>query len=72
MQLPLRLAYATTFNGCVGLTLDRTVLDQRTPVFAHGQLYTRIRHRRDSRILLKEGVVEAVSTNVVYCQLLLM
>lgn len=39
-QFPLRLAYATTFNSCQGLTLDRTVIDLRTPVFAHGQLYT--------------------------------
>jgi len=40
LQLPLRLAYACTFHGCIGLTLDKTVLDIRTPVFAHGQLYT--------------------------------
>jgi hypothetical protein len=39
---------------CVGLTLDRTVLDQRTAVFAHGQLYTalsRIRSCADNRVL---------------------
>ncbi|KZO90372.1 hypothetical protein CALVIDRAFT_461514, partial [Calocera viscosa TUFC12733] len=40
VQLPLRLAYATTYNSCQGLTLDRTVLDCRSDVFAHGQLYT--------------------------------
>ncbi|CAG8835143.1 13400_t:CDS:1, partial [Racocetra persica] len=39
-QFPLRLAYATTFNSCQGLTLDRVVIDLRTHVFAHGQLYT--------------------------------
>ncbi|KAG2071988.1 hypothetical protein BDR04DRAFT_1051958, partial [Suillus decipiens] len=39
-QFPLRPAYATTFNGCQGLTLARTVLDLRTDPFAHGQLYT--------------------------------
>jgi hypothetical protein len=44
-QFPLRLAYATTFNSCQGLTLDRVVLDLRTDVFAHGQLYTRVRNR---------------------------
>jgi hypothetical protein len=27
LQLPLRLAYSCTFNGCIRLTLDRTVLD---------------------------------------------
>ncbi|KAJ6003691.1 hypothetical protein N7522_006383 [Penicillium canescens] len=35
-QFPLRLAYATTFNSCQGLTLDRVVLDLTLPVFAHG------------------------------------
>src|SRR5207253_686054 len=47
-QFPLRLAYATTFNSCQGLTLDRAVIDLRVPPFAHGQLYTslsRVRHR---------------------------
>ena len=39
-QLPLRLAYATTFNSCQGLTLDKAIVDLISPVFAHGQLYT--------------------------------
>ncbi|KAG2335347.1 hypothetical protein BDR05DRAFT_832727, partial [Suillus weaverae] len=39
-QFPLRPAYATTFNGSQGLTLEKTVLDLRTDSFAHGQLYT--------------------------------
>ncbi|EJT96989.1 hypothetical protein DACRYDRAFT_29761, partial [Dacryopinax primogenitus] len=43
-QLPLCLAYATTFNSCQGLTLDRSVLDCCTDVFAHGQLYTALTH----------------------------
>jgi len=49
-QFPLRLAYATTFNSCQGLTLDKVVLDLTTPVFAHGQLYTslsRVRQEND-------------------------
>jgi hypothetical protein len=41
-QFPLQLAYATTFNSCQGLTLDRVVLDLTKPVFAHGQLYTNL------------------------------
>jgi hypothetical protein len=56
LQLPLCLAYSCTFNGCVGLTLDWTVLDVREPVFAHGQLYTAlswIRHRSDTCLLFK-------------------
>lgn len=72
-QLPLRLAYATTFNGCVGLTLNRTILDLRTNVFAHGQLYTalsRVRRRQDSKIFLPESAVEPITKNVVYRPLL--
>ena len=73
-QLPIRLAYATTFNGCVGLTLNRTILDLRTDVFAHGQLYTalsRVRQRQDSKILLREDTIEPITKNVVYRPLLL-
>lgn len=38
LQYPLRLAYATTFHGCI----DKTIIDSRSKVFAHGQLYTSI------------------------------
>lgn len=74
LQFPLRLAYASTFNGCQGLTLDRTVLDLRCEVFAHGQLYTalsRIRIRNDSRVLFSDGAVGNDTANVVYKDLLL-
>jgi hypothetical protein len=73
VQLPLRLAYATTFHGCIGLTLDRTVIDGRTPVFTHGQLYTalsQVRKGIDSRIFLPEDPVSLI-TNIVYEKLLL-
>lgn len=73
-QIPLRLAYATTFNGCQGLTLDRTVLDLRTEVFAHGQLYTavsRVRCRDHSRVLLSDSNHDRTTANVVYRELLL-
>lgn len=39
-QFPLRLAYSTTFNSCQGLTFDKVIIDGRTDVFAHSQLYT--------------------------------
>lgn len=74
LQYPLRLAYATTYNGCAGLTLDRTVVDAQDEVFAHGQLYTalsRIRQRQDSRILLNEDNIDRTTRNVVYKDLLL-
>ncbi|CAG8816580.1 7920_t:CDS:2 [Gigaspora margarita] len=41
-QFPLRLAYSTTFNSYQGLTLNRAVIDLRTNIFAHGQLYIAI------------------------------
>ena len=50
-QFPLRLAYATTFNSCQGLTLDRAVIDMRVPVFAHGQLYTALSRVRSRELL---------------------
>ncbi|KAG1873308.1 hypothetical protein C8R48DRAFT_593961 [Suillus tomentosus] len=76
LQFPLRLAYATTFNGCQGLTLDKTVLDLRCDAFAHGQLYTalsRIRQRDDSHILFPEDKAndDFATLNVVYKELLL-
>ncbi|THH18147.1 hypothetical protein EW146_g2793 [Bondarzewia mesenterica] len=50
-QFPLRIAYATTFNSCLGLTLDRIVVDIRTSIFAHGQLYTALsRFRYEHRL----------------------
>ena len=73
VQFPLRLAYACTFNSCVGLTLDKTVVDVRTSVFAHGQLYTalsRVRTRGDCRVLFPDGGGPD-TVNVVYKDLLL-
>jgi hypothetical protein len=73
-QFPLRLAYATTFNSCQGLTLDKVVLDFRTDVFAHGQLYTsisRVRNREACRKLLSEDNITGETKNVVYRELLL-
>ncbi|KAG2139347.1 hypothetical protein DEU56DRAFT_735691 [Suillus clintonianus] len=76
LQFPLHLAYATPFNGCQGLTLDKTILDLRCNVFTHGQLYTalsRICQRQDSHILLPEDKTNVGSKmlNVVYKELLL-
>lgn len=73
-QLPLRLAYATTFNGCQGLTLRKAALDCRTDVFAHGQLYTalsRVRTRDDCLMLFPPDTVTRDAANVVYEDLLL-
>jgi hypothetical protein len=73
-QFPLRLAYATTFNSCQGLTLDRVVLDLTMPVFAHGQLYTslsRVRTSWDIHILRNPDETDHSTLNVVYHDLLL-
>lgn len=73
-QFALRPAYATTFNGSQGLTLQRAVVDVRTDGFAHGQLYTalsRVRNRRDIRTLWSPANEERETANVVYSSLLL-
>lgn len=73
-QFPLRLAYATTFNSCQGLTLDKVVLDLTNPVFAHGQLYTslsRVRRGSDIHVLLSPDNESCQTINVVHPQLLL-
>jgi hypothetical protein len=76
LQFPLRPAYATTFSGCQGLTLDKTVLDLRCDVFVHGQLYTPLSHiraRGDSRILFSDDKndYDYNTSNVVYKESLL-
>jgi ATP-dependent DNA helicase PIF1 len=71
-QFPLAPAYATTFNSCQGLTLDKVGIDLTSPVFSHGQLYTalsRVRHRDDARIRLKVGQMEV--ENVTFTEILI-
>ncbi|KZV79437.1 hypothetical protein EXIGLDRAFT_782342 [Exidia glandulosa HHB12029] len=41
-QFPLARVYATTFNSCQGLTIDRAGVDSTWDVFSHGQLYTAV------------------------------
>jgi hypothetical protein len=69
-QFPLAPAYATTFNSCQGLTLDRLGLDVSKPAFSHGQLYTalsRIRRRQDALVYQTDPITK----NVTYKELLL-
>jgi len=71
-QFPLAPAYATTFNSCQGLTLDRVIIDLTRPVFSHGQLYTalsRVRHRTHARIRLHPG--GRTTENVTFTELLI-
>jgi hypothetical protein len=74
-QLPLKLAYGNTFNGCQSQTLDKIVVDVRYPVFTHGQLYTaasRVRNQGD--IVLRRSLEHPVEAekvrNVVFGELL--
>ena len=71
-QFPLRLAYATIFNSCQGLTLDRAVI-LRVPPFAHSQLYTsisRVRHWNHIRSFFNQDNEEGLTSNIVYRDLL--
>ena len=73
-KFPLWLAYATTFNSCQGLTLDKTVIDIRTDPFTHGQLYTAlscVRHCSHSLVLYMPSNTEKNVQNIVYPSLLL-
>ncbi|KAG2756646.1 hypothetical protein P692DRAFT_201850363 [Suillus brevipes Sb2] len=47
-----RPAYATTYNGCQGFTLEKAVLDLRTDSFAHGQLYIAVSTARGALVPL--------------------
>jgi hypothetical protein len=71
-QFPLALAYASTFNSCQGLTLDRIGIDLTRPAFSHGQLYTalsRVKKREDACLFYNPG--QDSTTNVTYRELLL-
>lgn len=70
-QFPLAPAYATTFNSCQGLTLDRVGIDLTYPVFSHGQLYTavsRIRNRQHGIFRLPLGDTSTI--NVTFMEIL--
>ena len=72
-QFPLAPAYATTFNSCQGLTLDKVGLDLTSPVFSHGQLYTalsRIRRRQDGILRLRHRATDTIE-NVTFRELLI-
>lgn len=77
-QFPFRLAYSLTFNKAQGQTLEKVLMDLRSPVFSHGLLYvgnSRVRNSRDLMYLMMETDIDEVGTpttvNIVYRQLLL-
>ena len=73
-QLLLALSYTTTFNGCLGLTVEKLVLDIRGPVFSHGQLYSaamQVPNDESVLILKAEGDNTTITPNIVWKELLL-
>jgi ATP-dependent DNA helicase PIF1 len=73
-QMPLALCYATTFNGCQGLTVKKLALDLRRAVFSHGQLYsamTRVPDAKNVMILKYEDELDKPTNNIVWQELLL-
>ena len=63
-QFPLTPAYATTFNSCQGLTLDKIRIDATHPVFSHGQLYTallQVRWREDLVVYAKTDEIKNIT-----------
>jgi hypothetical protein len=71
-QFPLTLGYATTFNSCQGLNLDRVGVDLTYPVFSHGQLYTALSRIPDRTCaVIRMRPAETSTLNVTYRELLL-
>jgi hypothetical protein len=73
-QFPVRLAFALSINKAQGQSVKHVGIDLRIPVFAHGQLYvalSRATTSRNIKILLPENVVDPVTPNVVYDDVLL-
>lgn len=73
LQFPLHLTYAYMFNGCIGLTLDKPVLDLRMDVFALGQLYTVLSsvHMHNDCRLFFDDEDSPETVNIIYKDLLL-
>ncbi|KIJ34755.1 hypothetical protein M422DRAFT_181639 [Sphaerobolus stellatus SS14] len=72
LQFSLAPAYATTFNSCQGLTLDRIGIDLTCLVFSHGQLYTalsRVQHGSHAHVHLRSR--DVVTDNVTFTELLI-
>ena len=63
-QFPIRLSYGITIHKSQASTLDRVVIDLRTGIFDHGQLYvalSRVRNRKDVRILINRDQIHLLN-----------
>ena len=80
-QFPLRLAYCMSVNKSQGQEQEAVLLDLRNQLFSHGHLYvalSRVRDaskiavfaRKESTVLGSNGEPIAITTNIVYPELL--
>jgi hypothetical protein len=76
-QLPLAVNFASTVHRVQGDSLQKVLIDLRSPIFAHGQLYTalsRVHSRRGLRCIIPEedyifgtaGNHEFICKNIVF------
>lgn len=76
-QIPLRLAYAMTYNKSQGQTFVKVLLDTTEEPFAHGHAYvalSRVRSRKNIRIYLCRNAVlndSPTIQNIVYPDIIL-
>lgn len=66
-QLPLAINFASTVHRVQGDTVHRVLVDLRTPVFTHGQLYTalsRVLSRVGLRLLVAEADLDGACVRV--------
>ena len=79
VQIPLRLAYAMTFNKSQSQTIDKILIDCRNEPFAHGHAYvafSRVRDCKNVRVFINDDQLEQsgiihgelmpIITNIVY------
>jgi hypothetical protein len=72
--MALALCYATTFNGCQGLTVEKMGIDLRREVFSQGQLYsamTRVLDAENVLVLKHDDNFSTHTRNIVWEELLL-
>lgn len=72
VQLPIKVCYVMTINKAQGQTLQQAVIDLRSPVFTHGQLYVALSRVGDPTAIKVMTAAEhgPYTANVVYPELI--